>query len=55
MRAKDDHPIRVIIRQFAYTKVRYRRLTRNTAQIQKLFAPSNLWMMTRHKLLGDAT
>ncbi|MEA9729275.1 IS5 family transposase, partial [Xanthomonas campestris pv. raphani] len=35
---------RVIKRQFGYTKVRYRGLAKNTAQVLMLFALSNLWM-----------
>ena len=49
MRAKVEHPFRVIKRQFGYTKVRYRGLAKNTAQIVTLFALSNLWMV-RQKL-----
>ncbi len=44
MRAKVEHPFRVIKRQFGYTKVRYRGLAKNTAQVLTLFALSNLWM-----------
>jgi len=47
MRAKVEHPFRVIKRQFSYTKVRYRGLAKNTAQIVTLFALSNLWMVRR--------
>jgi len=47
MRAKVEHPFRVIKRQFGYTKVRYRGLAKNTAQIVTLFALSNLWMVRR--------
>ncbi|MEA9776631.1 transposase, partial [Xanthomonas campestris] len=43
-RAKVEHPFRVIKRQFGYTKVRYRGLAKNTAQVLTLFALSNLWM-----------
>ncbi len=50
MRAKVEHPFRVIKRQFGYTKVRYRGLAKNTAQVQTLFALSNLWMVRRHLL-----
>lgn len=42
-----EHPLRVIKRQFGYTKVRYRRLAKNSAQLLTLFAPSNLWMTRR--------
>ena len=51
IRAKVEHPFRVVKRQFAYTKVRYRGLKKNTAQLVTLFALSNLWMV-RSKLLG---
>jgi len=50
MRAKVEHPFRVIKRQFGYTKVRYRGLAKNTAQVLTLFALSNLWM-TRRQLM----
>jgi IS5 family transposase len=51
VRAKVEHPFRVIKRQFGYVKVRYRGLAKNAAQIATLFALSNVWM-TRHRLLG---
>ena len=44
IRAKVEHPFRVLKQQFGYTKVRYRGLKKNTAQIVTLFALSNLWM-----------
>jgi transposase, IS5 family len=44
VRAKVEHPFRVIKRQFGHTKVR------NTAQLVTLFALSNLWMARRHLL-----
>ena len=44
IRAKVEHPFRVIKRQFGFTKVRYRALAKNTAQLVTLFALSNLWM-----------
>ncbi|OLI02126.1 transposase, partial [Xanthomonas oryzae pv. oryzae] len=50
VRAKVERPFRVIKRQFGYTKVRYRGLAKNTAQVQTLFALSNLWMVRRHLL-----
>ncbi len=48
-RAKVEHPFRVIKRQFGYTKVRYRGLAKNTAQLKTLFALCNVWMV-RHEL-----
>lgn len=47
IRAKVEHPFQVIKRQFEFTKVRYRGLMKNTAQIVTLFALSNLWMARR--------
>ncbi len=47
IRAKVEHPFRVIKRQFGHVKVRYRGLAKNTAQLHTLFALSNLWMMRR--------
>ena len=44
VRAKVEHPFRVIKRQFGYTKVRHRGLAKNTAQVLTLFALSNLWL-----------
>jgi transposase, IS5 family len=51
VRAKVEHPFRVLKRQFGLTKVRYRGLAKNTAQIVTLFALSNLWM-ARRSLMG---
>ena len=45
IRAKVEHPFRVIKRQFGHVKVRYRGLKKNTAQLITLFALSNLWMV----------
>jgi len=53
VRAKVEHPFRVIKRQFGYVKVRFRGLAKNTAQLVTLFALSNLWMARRH-LLANA-
>jgi IS5 family transposase len=47
VRAKVEHPFRVVKRQFGYQKVRFKGLAKNTAQILILFALSNLWMMRR--------
>ena len=50
VRAKVEHPFRVVKRQFGFVKVRYRGLKKNTAQLFTLFALSNLWMV-RGKLM----
>jgi IS5 family transposase len=51
VRAKVEHPFRVIKRQFGHVKVRYRGLRKNTAQLHTMFALANLWLV-RGKLLG---
>ena len=51
IRAKVEHPFRVIKRQWGYVKVRYRGLAKNSAQLHTLFALSNLWMVRKH-LMG---
>jgi IS5 family transposase len=53
VRAKVEHPFRVIKRQFGYVKTRFRGLAKNTAQLVTLFALSNLWM-ARKQLLTHA-
>ena len=44
VRAKVEHPFRVLKCQFGYLKARYRGLAKNTAQIDTQFALANLWM-----------
>jgi IS5 family transposase len=51
IRAKVEHPFRVIKRQFGHTQVRYRGLAKNTAQLHTLFALANLWLV-RRKLMA---
>ncbi len=51
IRARVEHPFRVVKQQFGHAKVRYRGLAKNTARLTMLFALSNLWMARRH-LLG---
>ena len=53
VRAKVEHPFRVIKRQFGLVKVRFRGLAKNTAQLVTLFALSNLWM-ARKQLMAMA-
>ena len=47
MRAKVEHPFRVIKRQFGYQKTRYRGLAKNHAQIVTLFALANVYQARR--------
>jgi IS5 family transposase len=44
VRARVEHPFRVLKCQFGFTKVRYKGLAKNTSQLMTLFALSNLWM-----------
>ncbi|KUF41245.1 transposase, partial [Comamonas kerstersii] len=53
IRAKVEHPFRVIKRQFGHVKVRYRGLRKNTQQLHTLFALANLWM-ARDRLLKNS-
>ncbi|UJW83486.1 IS5 family transposase [Hydrogenophaga sp. SL48] len=50
IRAKVEHPFRVIKRQFGHVKVRYRGLPRTLCAVHTLFALSNLWMVRRRLL-----
>ncbi len=51
VRAKVEHPFRVVKRQFGYVKTRYRGLAKNRAQLFTLFALGNLFLV-RRKLLA---
>lgn len=53
LRAKVEHPFRVIKRQFGFTTVRYRGLAKNTARLHSLFALANLYL-ARRRLLATA-
>jgi IS5 family transposase len=50
IRAKVEHPFRLIKQQFGYAKLRYRGLAKNTARLTTMFALGNLWMVRRHLL-----
>lgn len=51
VRARVEHPFRVLKRQFGYVKVRFRGLAKNTAQLLTLFALTNLYL-ARKRLLA---
>lgn len=51
VRAKVEHPFRVLKRQFGYVKTRYRGLAKTRAQLFSLFALGNLFLV-RRRLLG---
>ena len=50
VRAKVEHPFRVIKCQFGHRKTRYRGLAKNTSQLLVMFAMSNLWMVRKRIL-----
>lgn len=52
IRAKVEHLFRVLKCQFGFTKVRYKGLAKNTAQLVTLFALGNLWMAHKRILHG---
>jgi transposase, IS5 family len=47
VRARVEHPFRVLKRQFGYIKTRYRGLEKNRAQLFSLFALGNLYLVRR--------
>ena len=53
LRARVEHPFQVLKCQFGFTKVRYRGLAKNTAQLHTLFALVNL-KMARRRLAAAA-
>ena len=53
VRAKVEHPFRVLKCQWGYRKVRYRGLAKNTAQLWSLFGLANVYL-ARRKLLALA-
>ena len=44
IRAKVEHPFRIIKQQFGFTKTRYRGMAKNNNQLQTMFALANLYM-----------
>ncbi|HXF06984.1 MAG TPA: transposase, partial [Candidatus Acidoferrales bacterium] len=48
VRAKVEHPFRVIQQPLGYVRVRYHGIAKNAAQVLRLFALSNSWMARRH-------
>ena len=52
VRAKVEHAFHVVKNLFGYRKVRYRGLSKNTAQLHTLFALANL-VLAKGKLLAQ--
>ena len=50
IRAKVEHPFRIIKQQFGFTKVRYRGMGKNDNHLQIMFALANIYM-NRRKLV----
>jgi IS5 family transposase len=50
IRARVEHPFRVIKRRFGLMRVRFRGLAKNTAHQLALFALSNPWMVRKRLL-----
>lgn len=50
IRAKVEHPFRVLKKQWGFTKVRYRGIEKNTARLFMMFALGNLYMK-RYQLM----
>ena len=48
MRAKGEHPFRVIKQQFGFQKTRLRGMTKNRCKVQVLAALTNLFLARRH-------
>ncbi|STB63861.1 Transposase DDE domain [Chromobacterium violaceum] len=53
IRAKVEHPFRVIKQQFGYLKTRYRGLKKNTAQLMTLFGLANIWLARKALLAAS--
>ena len=51
VRAKVEHPFRIIKRQFGHVKTRYRGLAKNRAQLFTLFALGNLFLVRRRLMV----
>ena len=53
VRAKVEHPFRVIKRQFGHVKTRHRGLAKNRAHLFTLFALGNLFLVRRRLLPSE--
>jgi len=52
IRAKVEHPFRILKCQFGYRKTRYRSIQKNGAQLFSLFALANLYPVRKQLLTG---
>jgi len=53
IRAKVEHPFRILKCQFGYRKTRYRGINKNGAQLFSLFALANLYQVRKQLLAGS--
>ena len=49
LRAKVEHPFRIIKCQYGFRKVYYRGIKKNDLKLKMLFALANLWMTRKHR------
>lgn len=54
VRARGEHPLRVVKVQWGFRKVRYRGLVKNTARVYAAFALANLYLVRRQLLPAGA-
>lgn len=54
IRAKVEHPFRVLKRPLGHVKVRYRGWVQNTAPLHTLFALANPWRVRRKRMASAA-
>ncbi len=54
VRARVEHPFRVIKRQFGFMKARFKGLAKNTAQVITLLSLPNLWIVHKRWLAMTA-
>lgn len=54
MRAKVEHPFRIVQQQFGFSKVRYRGIAKNDNKLQTMFALANLWLVRGQLMAGQA-
>ncbi|MBI2092738.1 MAG: transposase [Deltaproteobacteria bacterium] len=52
IRAKVEHPFRILKCQWKFTKVRYKGLYKNTCQLFTLFMLANIYMLRKKLILA---
>ena len=54
IRAKVEHPFRIIKQQFGFNKVRYKGISKNDNKLQTMFALANLWLARKKLVMVQA-